>query len=165
MLANREAEDRERSEFIISAREPRAVLGNCKIGCPIFLSFFEYIACFFFLPMTSWSILCFQESLRSVNHEQLPCKWHRTPIKIHRERKRADNKKPRSRESIALYSEGNVINTATTACTEAATKYYNYTANETDEKREHRLPTLQKPMRRSGNAWSLQSKLSSSTQR
>ena len=48
MLANREAEDRERSEFIISAREPRAVLGNCKIGCPIFLSFFEYIACFFF---------------------------------------------------------------------------------------------------------------------
>ena len=31
-----------------------------------------------FLPMTSWSILCFRESLRSVNHEQLPCKWHRT---------------------------------------------------------------------------------------
>ena len=28
--------------------------------------------------MTSWSILCFQESLRSVNHGQLPCKWHRT---------------------------------------------------------------------------------------
>ena len=27
-------------------------------------------------------------------------------------------------------------------CTEAATKYYNYTLNETDEEREHRLPTL-----------------------
>ena len=40
--------------------------------------------------------------------------------------------------------------------TEAATKYYNYTANGADEKREHRLPTLQKAMRRSGNAYSLQ---------
>ena len=29
-------------------------------------------------------------------------------------------------------------------CTEAATKYYNYTVNETDEEREHRLPTLPK---------------------
>ena len=29
-------------------------------------------------------------------------------------------------------------------CTEAATKYNNYTASETDEEREHRLPTLQK---------------------
>ena len=27
-------------------------------------------------------------------------------------------------------------------CTEAATKYYNYTANETDEKRKHRLAML-----------------------
>ena len=40
------------------------------------------------------------------------------------------------------------------ACTEAAKKYYNYTANETDEEREHRLPTLQKVFRRSGNALS-----------
>ena len=31
--------------------------------------------------------------------------------------------------------------------TEAATKYYNYTVNETYEDREHRLPTLQKPTR------------------
>ena len=37
---------------------------------------------------------------------------------------------------------------------EAAKKYYNYTANETDEEREHRLPTLQKVLRRSGNALS-----------
>ena len=29
-------------------------------------------------------------------------------------------------------------------CTEAAKKYYNYTTNETDEEREHRLPMLQK---------------------
>ena len=35
-------------------------------------------------------------------------------------------------------------------CTEAATKYYNYTAN---EEREHRLTTLQKAMGRSGNAY------------
>ena len=35
-------------------------------------------------------------------------------------------------------------------CREAATKYYNYTAN---EEREHRLPTLQKAMGRSGNAY------------
>ena len=28
-------------------------------------------------------------------------------------------------------------------CKEAATKYYNYTANEADEEREHQLPKLQ----------------------
>ena len=32
-------------------------------------------------------------------------------------------------------------------CTEAATKYYNYIVNETDEEREHRLPTLPKATR------------------
>ena len=32
-------------------------------------------------------------------------------------------------------------------CTEAATKYYNYTVNETDEEREHRRPTLPKATR------------------
>ena len=32
-------------------------------------------------------------------------------------------------------------------CTEAATKYYNYTENETDEEREHRLLTLPKATR------------------
>ena len=41
-------------------------------------------------------------------------------------------------------------------CTEAATKCYNYTVNGADEEREHRLPTLQKAMGRSGNAYSLQ---------
>ena len=37
-------------------------------------------------------------------------------------------------------------------CTEAGTKYHNYTVNETDEEREHRLSTLQKATRRSGSA-------------
>ena len=32
-------------------------------------------------------------------------------------------------------------------CREAATKYHNYTVNETDEEREHRLPTLPKATR------------------
>ena len=41
-------------------------------------------------------------------------------------------------------------------CTEAATKYYNCTANGAGEEREHRPPTLQKTMARSGNAYSLQ---------
>ena len=35
----------------------------------------------------------------------------------------------------------------TQTCTEAATKYYNYTVNETDEEREHWLPTLPKATR------------------
>ena len=115
----------------------------------------------------SWSILCFQESLRSVNQKQLPCKWHRaastkrcwksSPAKIFHgnsgssgERrlkfiasgKDDDNKKPRGRESIA--STGKVVNTATTTCTKAATEYYNYTVNETDEKREHRCRRFKK---------------------
>ena len=43
--------------------EPHVVLVSCKIGCPIFLFFFEYIV--WCLPMTlcsvaSWNILCFQ---------------------------------------------------------------------------------------------------------
>ena len=41
-------------------------------------------------------------------------------------------------------------------CTEAAKKCYSYTENGADEEREHRLPTLQKAMGRSGNAYSLQ---------
>ena len=32
-------------------------------------------------------------------------------------------------------------------CTQVATNYYNYTVNETDEEREHRLPTLPKATR------------------
>ena len=36
------------------------------------------------------------------------------------------------------------------------TKYYNYTAIEANEEREHLLPMLQKVMRRSGNTYSLQ---------
>ena len=35
-------------------------------------------------------------------------------------------------------------------------KCYNYVTNGADEEREHRLPTLQKAMGRSGNAYSLQ---------
>ena len=76
-----------------------------------------------------------------------------------------DDKKPRSREKIAQYSEGNGINTATTNMYRGSDKIlYNYSGNETDEEGEHLLPTLQKAMRR-GSVLSLQSKLSSSMQR
>ena len=46
------------------------------------------------------------------------------------------------------HSEGNVVKKRQRLqqpqiCTEEALKYYNYTANETDEEREHRLPLFQ----------------------
>ena len=113
ILTNRAAEGPERSEFIIPAREPRVVLGNCKIGCPIFLSFFlsffEYIAWFsandvmghFVFPgkftigeSRATSVQMTQNSKPKTLHgilagEDFPSKllW-RTPTKIHRERKR-----------------------------------------------------------------------------
>ena len=77
--------------------------------------------------------------------EDFPLKlvW-RTQIKIHR---RADRRRqPRSRE----HRSSTVKVTSTQrpqACTEAGTKYYNYIVNETDEEREHRLPTLPKAIR------------------
>ena len=81
--------------------------------------------------------------------------------------------------SVRRHSEDNAVNKRqrlqrAQICSEAATKFSNYTANETDEEKEHRLLTgLNKmrsiefatkvPMRR-GNAGSVQSKLSSSIQ-
>ena len=63
----------------------------------------------------------------------------RTPIKIHR---RADRRRqPRSREHRFSTAKATSSTQRPQTCTEAATKYYNYTVNETDEEREHRLPT------------------------
>ena len=64
------------------------------------------------------------------------------------------------------------LSTRARGCKEATTKYYNYTANEADEEREHRLPTFQRnAVNRIRNKTdedreaSLQSNLSSSMQR
>ena len=112
-----------------------------------------------------------KQCLPSMNHEQFPiqmtqnCKhskclqilaeedfplkllW-RTPIKIHR---RADRRRqPRSREHrFTGFSTAKATSSTQRpqTCTEAATKYYNYIVNETDEEREHRLPTLPKATR------------------
>ena len=109
-----------------------------------------------------------KQCLPSVNHEQFPiqmtpnCKhskcqqilaeedfplkllW-RTPIKIHR---RADRRRqPRSREHRFSTAKATSSTQRPQTCTEAATKYYNYIVNETDEEREHRLPTLTKATR------------------
>ena len=82
----------------------------------------------------------------------------RTPTKIHSERRR------RRQQEAARKAQRTSLSTAKATsstqqprkCTEAAAKYYNYTANEADEEREHRVPTLQKAMAISGNAYSLQ---------
>ena len=55
---------------------------------------------------------------------------------------------PRNREEIAWLSKGNAVNKRqkrgySDHKHEASTKYHKYPANETDEEREHRLPTLQ----------------------
>ena len=67
----------------------------------------------------------------------------RTPIKIHR---RADRRRqPRSREHLFTgFSTAKATSSTQRpqTCTEAATKYYNYIVNKTDEEREQRLPTL-----------------------
>ena len=116
--------------------------------------------------------------LQSVNHEQFPIqmrqnnkhnKWleildfqpkllWRTPTKIRRERRRR-----RQQEAVRNAQRTSLSTAKATSstqrpqtCTKAATKYYNYTANGADEERKHRLPTLQKAMGRSGNAYSLQ---------
>ena len=119
-----------------------------------------------------------KQCLQSVNHEQFPInitqngkhnKWPeifnfqpkllwRMPTKIHRKRGR------RQQHEAAHKAQRTSLSTAKATsstqrpqtCTEAAAKHYNYTANGADEEREHRLPTLQKAMGRSGNAYSLQ---------
>ena len=109
-----------------------------------------------------------KQCLPSVNHEQFPiqmtqnCKhskclqilaeedfplkllW-RTPIKIHR---RADRRRqPRSREHRFSTAKATSSTQRPQTRTEAVRKYYNYIVNETDEEREHRLPTLTKATR------------------
>ena len=109
-----------------------------------------------------------KQCLPSVNHEQFPiqmtqnCKHSkclqilaekdfplkllgRTPIKIYR---RADRRRqPRSREHRFSTAKATSSTQRPQTWTEAATKYYNYIVNETDEEREHRLPTLPKATR------------------
>ena len=116
----------------------------------------------------SWKAVVFIHRLWNyVYHRRItnnfPCKWHRTastavaailaeedsplkllwrtPIKIHRRAHR--RRQPRSRENAKATSSKQRPQT----CTEAATKYYNYTLNETNEERQHRLPTLPKAAR------------------
>ena len=88
-------------------------------------------------------------------HFQPRLLW-RTPTKIHHERRR------RRQQEAARKAQRTSLSTAKATsstqrpqtCTEAAPKNYNYTVNGANEEREHRPPTLQKAMRRSGNAYS-----------
>ena len=106
-----------------------------------------------------------KQCLPSVNHEQFTiqmtqnCKHTKclqilaeedfllkllwiTVIKIYR---RADRRRqPRSREHRFSTAKATSSTQRPQTWTEAATKYYNYTVNETDEGKGHRLPTLQK---------------------
>ena len=94
--------------------------------------------------------------------EDFPLKllW-RTPAKIHRKRIEED-KREAERTSLSIAKATSSTQRPQT-CTEASAKYYiitlqaRLTASETDEERKHRLRTLQKATRRSGNVWSLQS--------
>ena len=54
----------------------------------------------------------------------------------------SENVDLKSSASNVYGSEGNAVNRETEA-TAAATKYYNYTENETDEERDHQLPIIQ----------------------
>ena len=121
-----------------------------------------------------------KQCLQSVNHEQFPIQmtqqksttsgWKSSIFNRNSSGERRlkfiaswedeDNKKPR-----AKHREHGLAHKATSSTqrpqtwTEAATKYYNYTANGADEEKEHLLPTLrkaEKAMGRSGNAYSLQ---------
>ena len=84
--------------------------------------------------------------LQILAEEDFPLKllW-RTPIKIHR---RVDQRRqPRSREHRFSTAKAKSSTQRPQTSTEAATKYYNYIVIETDEEREHRLPTLPKATR------------------
>ncbi|CAH3183145.1 unnamed protein product, partial [Porites lobata] len=57
-----------------------------------------------------------------------------------------DNKNLRSMENIVQHSEGNGTEERLKrpqTCTESSTKYHNHPANETDNREEQRLPTLE----------------------
>ena len=84
-----------------------------------------------------------------------PCKWHRTastasgckssPRKIFHWNSSGDNREGKKTSLSTAKATSSTKRPQT--CTEPATKYYNYTVNETDEEREHRLPTLPKATR------------------
>ena len=84
-----------------------------------------------------------------------PCKWHRTastasgckssPRKIFHWNSSGDNREGKKTSLSTAKATSSTKRPQT--CTEATTKYYNYTVNETDEEREHRLPTLPKATR------------------
>ena len=119
-----------------------------------------------------------QRCLQSVNHKQFPIqitqdnkhnKWleildfqpkllWRRPPKIRRERRRRRQQEAARKAWRTLLSTAKATSSTQRpqTCTEAATKYDNYTANGADEEREHRLPTVQKVMGIWGNAYSLQ---------
>ena len=125
-----------------------------------------------------WCVLSssVKKCLQSANHQQFPMqmtqnrkhnKWleildgedfppnllWRTPTKtFHLEQIEEDNREARGTSLRTAKVTSSTQRPQT--CTEAAIKYYNYTASETDEEREHWLPTLQKAITRSGNAWS-----------
>ena len=106
-----------------------------------------------------------KQCLTSVNHEQFPiqvtqnCKHSKQPQILAEEdfplkllwrlliggRIEEDNCEA-ERSSLSTAKATSSTKRQQT-CTEAATKYYNYTVNETDEEREHRLPTLPKSTR------------------
>ena len=100
--------------------------------------------------------------LEILTGEDFPLKllW-RTPTKIHR-RRIEEGKREAERTSLSIAKATSSTQRPQT-CTEASAKYYiitlqaRLTASETDEERKHRLRTLQKATRRSGNVWSLQS--------
>ena len=124
-----------------------------------------------------YETMCTIGESRAISHE----KWHRTtsttsgwkcsPVKIFRRNsygecrpkftasgEDGDNKKPRSRDNRLAqrrqhcqHSDHKHVKRQRQHTTD------NNTANEADEEREHRLPTLQKAMRTSGNACILQS--------
>ena len=79
-----------------------------------------------------------------------------TPTKIHREQRRRRQREAGRKAKRTSFSTRKVTSSTQwpQTSTEAVTKYYNNTANETNEEREHQLPTLQKAMGRSGNAYS-----------
>ena len=95
---------------------------------------------------SKWHNCKHSKCLQILAEEDFPLKLlRRTPIKIHR---RADRRRqPRSREHRFSTAKATSSTQRPQTCTEAATKYYNYTVNETDEEREHRLPTLPKATR------------------
>ena len=83
--------------------------------------------------------------LKMLAEEDFPLKLWRTPIKIHGRANR--RRQPRSIEHRFSTAKATSSTQRPQTCTEAATKYYNYIVNETDEEREHRLPTLPKATR------------------